>query len=65
MATSCTDFPRVASVDNISFTDYDLDFGDIGGTIAWDKPEDESKAGELKGVVWCTGVVAQEQELEF
>eukprot|EP00435_Cladocopium_sp_Y103_P001321 s3583_g1.t1 len=32
-----------ASVANISFTDYDLDFGDIGGTVSWDKPLDESK----------------------
>ena len=36
---------RVASVDNISFTDYDLDFGDIGGLVSWDKPLDESKVG--------------------
>ena len=35
--------PRVASVENISFTDYDLDFGDIGGLVSWDKPLDESK----------------------
>ena len=30
-------------MDNISFTDYDLDFGDLGGTVMWDKPLDESK----------------------
>lgn len=35
---------RFASVDNISFTDYDLDFGDLGGLVRWDKPLDESKA---------------------
>lgn len=34
-------------MDNISFTDYDLDFGDIGGTVFWDKPLDESKARGL------------------
>jgi hypothetical protein len=32
-------------VENISFTDYDLDLGDIGGTVSWDKPLDESKVG--------------------
>ena len=31
-------------MDNISFTDYDLDFGDLGGLVRWDKPLDESKA---------------------
>lgn len=31
-------------MENISFTDYDLDFGDLGGLVRWDKPLDESKA---------------------
>ena len=31
-------------VENISFTDYDLDLGDIGGTVAWDTAFDEAKA---------------------
>ena len=35
---------RFASVSNVSFTDYDLDFGDIGGTVTWDKPLEEQKA---------------------
>ena len=28
---------------NVSFTDFDLDLGDLGGVVTWDPPE-ESKA---------------------
>ena len=42
----CRNSPGESLVQNVTFPDFDLDYDDLGGTLAWQKPADATQAAQ-------------------